>query len=180
MLPVLLLFTSSIAAIHNVRSYGAKGDNATDDTAAFVAAIAAVATDTHGTVLVPTGGVYLIAPINMTSNIDFHIESGARIVGVMDFTKWPIIPGAPSYGQGRNHGAHSPRFTSLIHGEHLTNVTIRGDGDGSVLDGQGRPRPVLVDGASKQSVPRCLERNAWTSFGNHVHKRPRRPRSQDG
>jgi len=133
-----ILFTSSIAAIHNVRTFGAKGDNATDDTAAFVAAIAAVTTDTHGTVLIPTGGVYLIAPINLTSNIDFYIESGARIVGVMDFTKWPIIPGAPSYGQGRNHGAHSPRFTSLIHGEHLTNVTIRGDGDGSVLDGQGQ------------------------------------------
>ena len=90
MLPVLLLFTSSIGAIHNVRRYGAKGDNATDDTAAFVAAIAAVATDTYGTVLVPTGGVYLIAPINMTSNIDFHIESGARIVGVMDSTKWSV------------------------------------------------------------------------------------------
>jgi len=90
-----------------------------------------------GTVLVPPPGIYLIAPINLTSNIDFHIESGARIVGVMDHTLWPIIPGAPSYGQGRNYGAHSPRFTSLLHGEHLVNVTIRGDGDGSVLDGQG-------------------------------------------
>ena len=129
---------SSSSAIYDVTKFGAKGDNTTLDTAAFVAAIAAVEKSGGGTVLVPPPGIYLIAPINLTSNIDFHIESGARIVGVMDHTLWPIIPGAPSYGQGRNHGAHSPRFTSLIHGEHLTNVTIRGDGDGSVLDGQGR------------------------------------------
>jgi polygalacturonase len=88
-------------------------------------------------VLVSSPGVYLIAPINLTSNIDFHIVDGARIVGVMDSKLWPIIPGAPSYGQGRDHGAHSPRFTSLLHGEHLKNVTIRGDGPGSILDGQG-------------------------------------------
>ena len=52
-----------------------------------------------------------------------------------DKDKWPIIPGAPSYGQGRDKPG--PRFTSLIHGEHLSNVTIRGDGAASVLDGQG-------------------------------------------
>ena len=34
-------------------------------------------------------------------------------------------------------GAHAPRFTSLLHGEHPKNVTIRGDGHSSVLDGQG-------------------------------------------
>ena len=125
------------SAIHDVTKFGAKGDNSTLDTAAFVAAIAAVEKAGGGTVLVPPPGIYLIAPINLTSNIDFHIADGARIVGVMDSKLWPIIPGAPSYGQGRNHGANSPRFTSLLHGEHLKNVTIRGDGDGSVLDGQG-------------------------------------------
>ena len=40
-----------------------------------------------------------------------------------------------SYGQGRDHPG--PRYTSLLHGEHLNDVTIRGDGAGSVLDGQG-------------------------------------------
>jgi polygalacturonase len=53
----------------------------------------------------------------------------------MDEAKWPLIPGAPSYGQGRDHPG--PRYTSLIHGEHLTNVRVRGDGPSSILDGQG-------------------------------------------
>ena len=137
LLSLTALYSLGSPSIHDVTKFGAKGDNTTLDTAAFVAAIAAVEKAGGGTVLVPPPGIYLIAPINLTSNIDFHIESGARIVGVMDHTLWPIIPGAPSYGQGRNYGAHSPRFTSLLHGEHLVNVTIRGDGDGSVLDGQG-------------------------------------------
>ena len=78
-----------------------KGDNSTLDTAAFVAAIASVEKAGGGIVLVPGDGVYLLAPINLTSNIDFHVANGARIVGVMDDAMWPIIPGAPSYGQGR-------------------------------------------------------------------------------
>jgi len=193
----------------DVRDYGATGDGTTDDTAAFEAAIAAVAEAGGGSVRVSArssagtcgvtkklsqagcrlgesyacfenqsmwitsgcrgvfdcdgiGGVecnvldcgsercycpcvssqpsstdYLIRPINLTSNMELYLEGGAKITAVADSNAWPIIPGAPSYGQGRNHGAFSPRFTSLIHGEHLSNVTIRGDGNASVLDGKG-------------------------------------------
>ena len=48
----------------------------------------------------------------------------------MDMAGWPIIPGAPGYGQGRDH--KGPRFTSLIHGEHLHNVTVGADAGGSI------------------------------------------------
>lgn len=37
--------------------------------------------------------------------------------------------------QGRNH--KGPRYTSLIHGENLINVTIQGEGMNSIIDGQG-------------------------------------------
>jgi hypothetical protein len=37
--------------------------------------------------------------------------------------------------KGRDH--KGPRYTSLIHGENLVNVTIQGEGLNSVLDGQG-------------------------------------------
>ena len=125
------------APVFNVKHFGAKGDNATDDTNAFEAAIAAAAQFEKKpcTVLVPAGGVYQIRPINLTSQLIFYIQGGASVVGVMDHTKWPIIPGAPSYGQGRDHPG--PRYTSLLHGEHLIDVTIQGDGPSSILDGQG-------------------------------------------
>jgi len=90
-----------------------------------------------GIVLVPAEGDYLIRPINLTSSMELYIQGGAKISGLAEAKAWPVIPGAPSYGQGRDHGAHSPRYTSLLHGEHLSNVTIRGDGNSSVLDGKG-------------------------------------------
>lgn len=134
---MLLLFAAASAApSFNVRDFGAAGDNRTDDTAAFEKALAkAAATTGASQVLVPKGGVYLIRPINLTSDLDFYIEGGAHITGMMDHTAWPIIEPAPSYGQGRDH--KGPRYTSLLHGEHLHNVTIRGDGTRSILDGQG-------------------------------------------
>jgi hypothetical protein len=78
---------------------------------------------------------YLIRPINLTSNMELFISANTRIIGVADEKAWPVIPGAPSYGQGRDH--KGPRHTSLIHGEHLQNITIRGSGNSSVIDGQG-------------------------------------------
>ena len=50
---------------------------------------------------------------------------------------WPLIPPLPTYGRGRDH--EGPRYTSFLHGEHLENITIRGKGESSVIDGVGRP-----------------------------------------
>ena len=135
---VCLMACASIskAAFFSVVDFGAVGDNATDDTAAFEGAIAAIsASGTFGSLVVPSGGAYLIRPINLTSNMEFFIEDGATVLGVADASQWPIIQPAPSYGQGRDHPG--PRYTSLLHAEHIENVTLRGEGPGSVLDGQG-------------------------------------------
>ncbi|KAG4949516.1 hypothetical protein JHK82_042728 [Glycine max] len=35
---------------------------------------------------------------------------------------WPLMPPLPSYGYGREHPG--PRYGSLIHGQHLTDVVI--------------------------------------------------------
>jgi len=55
------------AATRNVRSYGAKGDGVTNDTAAFAAALLAAANG--GTVFVPIG-VYLVDPLAITASAD--------------------------------------------------------------------------------------------------------------
>ena len=126
----------------NVRNHGAVGDNATLDTSAFTACLALIRAAGGGTLLVPSPGAYLIAPINLTSHMVLHVAGGATVVGVMDLTAWPVIAPAAGYGQGRNFPGG--RYTSLIHGEHLVNVTIQGDGIGSdghgpasTIDGQG-------------------------------------------
>jgi polygalacturonase len=122
----------------SVRDHGAKGDGISDDTVAFELAIAAVERAGKGSVIVPAVGQmseYLIRPINLTSNMELYISAGATIKAMADADSWPLIPGAPSYGQGRDH--QGPRHTSLLHGEHLANVTIRGAGNSSVIDGQG-------------------------------------------
>lgn len=57
----------------NVKTYGAVGDNSTDDTAAFQKALddAAAAHGGTGTVYVPSGGIYLVGPLIMRSNVSF-------------------------------------------------------------------------------------------------------------
>ena len=140
-----MLIAAAIAAtiqprdIFDVRNFGAKGDGTTDDTKAFESAIAAAAKAPDYTRLVVSyagsSSTYLIRPINLTSKFELFIEDNTTVVGIDDHTKWPVIPGAPSYGQGRDH--KGPRYTSLIHGEHLHQVAIRGAGPHSVIDGRG-------------------------------------------
>jgi len=137
-----LLAALVAASTFDVRDFGATGDGATDDTTAFEHAIEAAgkvgASGASAEVRIPCGGTnctYLIRPINLTSSMVLHIEKDASVLGMADAKSWPVIAGAPSYGQGRDHPG--PRHTSLLHGEHLHDVVIRGDGPTSVLDGQG-------------------------------------------
>lgn len=88
----------------NVVDYGAVGDNVTDDTQAFVSAINDIEEqnndlNSNSILIIPSGGTFLIRPINLTSNMVFYVEDGASVIGKMNHSEWPLIPGAPSYGQ---------------------------------------------------------------------------------
>jgi polygalacturonase len=95
-----------------VTAFGAVGDGATMNTAAFAAAIAACNRAGGGHVVVPAGN-FLTGAIHLLSNVDLHVESGATILFSQNpadylpvvFTRWQGIelmnysPFIYSYGQ---------------------------------------------------------------------------------
>lgn len=119
--------------VFNVRDFGAVGDGVTMDTAAAVAAIAAVASAGSGVVFFPSGGRYLLAPFNLTSHCTLFVDANATLLASTDPDDWPLIPAMPSYGQGKKGGA--VRRASLIHGMHLTDVIVTGAN--GTIDGRG-------------------------------------------
>lgn len=66
----------------NVRTYGAVGNNRTDDTAAFQTALddAASAYNGNGKVVIPPGGTYLVGPLTQRGNSTFTGDGwGSRL-----------------------------------------------------------------------------------------------------
>jgi len=130
-----------------IKDFGAQADGQVDDTDAFERAIDLIRRHGGGRLVVSGGSfddddnildptIYRIRPINLTSHMELYLQRNVVIKGIANNNSWPIIPGAPSYGQGRDHVG--PRHTSLIHGEHLVNVTVRGAcTNTSVIDGNG-------------------------------------------
>src|SRR5437868_8747800 len=67
------------APVYSVLDYGAKNDGSASATEAFRTAIQAVKSAGGGTVTVPPGR-YITGPIELVSNLTFHIEAGATLV----------------------------------------------------------------------------------------------------
>ena len=143
--------------ICDVMAHGARGDNVTDDTSAFVAAIAAcsgAAPTGRGVVLAPAPGRYLLKPLELKDNVELQILAGARLV------LWPYGASYPNYTSAHvRPGGEIPEagcfnnptesFTcvssgckqrasqipmSFLWGENVSNVAI---GGGGTIDGQG-------------------------------------------
>nr|CAB3457153.1 unnamed protein product [Digitaria exilis] len=107
--------------VYDLREFGAVGDGRTVNTAAFEAAVAAIAERGGGRLTVPAGR-WLTAPFNLTSRMVLFLAAGAEILGIQDERYWPLMAPLPSYGYGREH--KGPRYGSLIHGQDLKDVTI--------------------------------------------------------
>ncbi|UII27148.1 glycoside hydrolase family 28 protein [Fulvivirga maritima] len=119
----------------SITDYGAMGNGLFDNTEAFAKAIAAVAKQGGGKVIVPRG-VWITGPIEFKSNINLHTEQGALIVFSEDKSKYPVI--GTSF-----EGLETYRCQSPISGRDLENIAITGKG---VIDGSGGSwRPVKKD-----------------------------------
>jgi polygalacturonase len=144
---------ASTAALHasttcDPRTFGAKGDGVTKDTAAIQKAIDTCATKGGGTVQL-SAGTYVSAPIVLKSKVTLRLDKGATLLGSPDHGDYPPIT-----------MFHLPDLQPLVSATNASNVAIEGEGtidgngeswwkeargirDHGVL-GTGHPRPKLI------------------------------------
>ncbi|MFB6136862.1 MAG: glycoside hydrolase family 28 protein, partial [Halobacteriaceae archaeon] len=113
---------------HSVREYGAAGDGETLDTAAIQDAVDAAAAEGGGTVVLPAG-TYRSKPVFLASDVEFHLEAGATLLGDDAITEYPVV-------DGRWNGIEGPVYASLLTAHDRENVAITGRG---TIDASGRP-----------------------------------------
>ena len=142
----------------SVLDFGAKGDGVTDDTSALQVAIDC--TPKGGRLLVPAG-VYFTRPLVLKSNMTWHLQKGAIILGDPVEEHYPILPGEIQdceYDDVHQitswEGHPSAGRQSFISAHYAENIAIVGEGviDGNAINGswwvdvKKRPiaRPKLV------------------------------------
>ncbi len=121
---MMIIVLSSAQKIYNVKNFGAVGDGKTDDAVAIQKAIDACTEAGGGLVLFPGSHTFLASPFNLKSNIDFHIEAGAKVLANPDVKVYTKSAFRQNPGEG----------TIWIGGENIENLTISGTGE---IDGNG-------------------------------------------
>src|SRR5882672_1518555 len=118
------------ARIYNIRSFGAKGDGKTLDTAALQAAIDACTRDGGGTVLVPSG-TFVIGTVELKSNVTLHLAASATLLGSGEGKHYHAIATIPLSGDSTLGDGN----WALLFAVEAKNVTVEGAG---TIDGQGQ------------------------------------------
>ncbi len=115
--------------VYNIRTFGAKGDGTTVDTAALQAAIDACTRDGGGTVLVPAG-TFVIGTTELKSNVTLHIAASGKLLGSADGKQYHAVDAIPLHGDTTLNDGN----WALLFAVKTKNVAIEGPG---TIDGQG-------------------------------------------
>ncbi len=114
----------------DIITHGAKGDGATDCTAAFRAAIDACRAAGGGRVVVPQGR-FLTGAVRLRSGVNLHLADGATIAFDPDPSKYlPLV-------LTRFEGTELMNYSPFIYALDERNVAVTGRG---TLDGQADPQ----------------------------------------
>ena len=116
----------------NLADYGAVGDGATMNTAAFKRAIAAVDQAGGGRLIVPKG-IFVTAPFKLCSNLDLHLAEGAVIKAPETFEALGL-PHPSTFATQAEASAAYKVPDPLITGSQLHDVALTGPG---TIDGSG-------------------------------------------
>src|ERR1051326_1269519 len=114
---------ASDAGAFDVKSFGAKADGKTLDTAAINKAIDAAAAAGGGTVYFPAGN-YLSVSIHLKSNIALYLDQGATIVAANTSNDARYDAPEPNEWDKYQDFGHSHWHNSLIWGENLILVPL--------------------------------------------------------
>ncbi|MGB3144253.1 MAG: glycoside hydrolase family 28 protein [Maribacter sp.] len=112
----------------NITSYGAKGDSLTDCKRAFDRAMKHLGKKEGGTLHVPAGTYLVKGPIHFESNVNLHLEKGARIKFGNDPKDY--LPMVLTSWEGTMLYNYSP----FLYAYQKENIAITGEG---ILDGEG-------------------------------------------
>lgn len=116
----------------SITDFGAEDGGITKNTKAISEAIEAVHQRGGGKVIIPRG-IWLTGPIELKSNINLHLESGALLLFSRDFDDYKLV-------KTSFEGLNTIRNQSPISARNVENVAITGNG---TIDGNGDAwRPV--------------------------------------
>ena len=111
----------------NVLDFGAKGDSFSDNKFAFDNVIMALNEKGGGKIIVPAGNFLINGPIHFVSNMDLHLEKGARLMfGSNSDDYLPVV-------KTSWEGTFLFNYSPLIYALECKNISITGEG---VIDGE--------------------------------------------
>ncbi|MFL9830613.1 glycoside hydrolase family 28 protein [Flavobacterium sp. ST-87] len=111
-----------------VTDFGAKGDSVTNCKLAFDKAMKACSKNHGGTIVVPKGVYTINGPIHFVSNVELHLETGAKIRFGSNPKDYPLV--LTSW-----EGTMLYNYSPLIYGNNVENVAITGNG---IIDGEAK------------------------------------------
>lgn len=111
---------------YSITEFGAVSGGKVSNTEAINKAIQAAAKAGGGRVIIPAG-IWLTGPVELLSDIDLHLESGALLLFDKNQEEYPLI--VTDY-----EGVRHIRAVSPIYANHAENISITGEG---VIDGNG-------------------------------------------